>query len=746
MKLKSLRIIAIVLFLGLDVGSAFLASTLESHYSFNAFIPEKDEEHEFYKEFKKKFDQSNHSIVLLVGNDGGLFQEDFLLNLRTFQTAIRKVPHITKANSILSMKDYIHDPFMPRYKNLLRVKSPNTYATDSTAIMDDPRMVNNYIDSTGSYFAIYLEHERDLDRDTLRKMVHDIRSTLEDNEIKEYSAVGIPFSSTIIIDVLESEFRLYIILSTVLMILAVAMMFRRFWGVVIALFSVLSGQLIFFGFLGAMGQTLNQMSNLYPILMVIVGTSDIVHLMSKYSDELIAGKPKREALKITMKEIGLATFMTSLTTAIGFASLATSDLPPVREFGLLAAVGVFIAYITVMVLGLILLSFFGPEQITVLRKKPGLIPRFNEAIYRLTLNRPGRVKIGGLLVLVFAGYGISQISTNLGDTRDFPGDCVERSDYVHIDSVMKGIASIDLALMAKGDHDIDDLAVMKEIKKVEDKIARCNGVGNVYSPLVVWRNCVRSYNMNANKAYRLPTEEEYPKVKNLIEKNRRKEGFGTLIGNDRKSGYLSAKVENIGSDEVMKVNSELMEFVKAEVDQEVLQVRQTGSKWIFITHQKKLVFSLMKSLGLAVIVVSIFMALVFRKISLLFISLIPNLIPLAVTGAMIGYFDFVMDAKVAIVFTIAFGIAVDDTIHFLSKFKLDRAKGYSVEEAIHNTFRESGKAITITTIILFLGFIILTTSAFPPTFMIGTLIAVTLIVALVADLLIIPILLRTFLK
>ena len=154
----------------------------------------------------------------------------------------------------------------------------------------------------------------------------------------------------------------------------------------------------------------------------------------------------------------------------------------------------------------------------------------------------------------------------------------------------------------------------------------------------------------------------------------------------------------------------------------------------------------MAGLGLAVAIVSILMALLFRNLSMIIISLVPNLIPLLMAGAILGYMGIELEAGIAIVFAVIFGIAVDDTIHFLSKFKLVRARGKSVEEALAITFQETGKAICLTTIILFFGFLIMLFSIHPPSVIVGTLISVTLFSALISDLLLIPVLIRYFFK
>ena len=155
--------------------------------------------------------------------------------------------------------------------------------------------------------------------------------------------------------------------------------------------------------------------------------------------------------------------------------------------------------------------------------------------------------------------------------------------------------------------------------------------------------------------------------------------------------------------------------------------------------------SLLKGLGLAFLIVSLLMALLFKNWKMVIISLVPNLVPLMIGAAVIGFLGIELDAPTSVFFAIAFGIAVDDTIHFLSKFRIELSKGFSIEQAVENTFKQTCKAIVLTTVILFFGFFILVTSSYPPTMHIGLLIGITLVSALLSDLFLMPIFIYWFL-
>jgi hypothetical protein len=219
-----------------------------------------------------------------------------------------------------------------------------------------------------------------------------------------------------------------------------------------------------------------------------------------------------------------------------------------------------------------------------------------------------------------------------------------------------------------------------------------------------------------------------------------------LISKDEKNTRISGRILDIGADNIRDLTKKIDAWAIANVDTSIIQIKQTGTSLVIDKNAQYVRKSILSGLGLAMFIVSILMVLLFRNLKMLIISIIPNLIPLMIAGAVLGFAGIELEAGISIVFAIIFGIAVDDTIHFLSKFKLARNKGMSVDDAIEITFLETGKAICLTTVILFFGFMVLLFSVHPPSITVGILISVTLFSALFADLFFIPVLIRWFIK
>jgi predicted RND superfamily exporter protein len=254
------------------------------------------------------------------------------------------------------------------------------------------------------------------------------------------------------------------------------------------------------------------------------------------------------------------------------------------------------------------------------------------------------------------------------------------------------------------------------------------------------------YGANRPEAYRLPdNEKRFEEYQRLAARTPRL-SLNILFSEDRTKARISSRIHDIGADSIKQFGLELDRWIATNTDSSVVRFVRTGTGLIIDKNAEYVRRSLLLGLGMAVLIVSLLMAVLFRDWKMLLIALVPNLFPLLFAGALLGYLGVELEAGISIVFAVIFGIAVDDTIHFLSKFKLARAKGLGIEAAMRVTFLETGKAIALTTIILFFGFMVMLFSIHPPSVTVGLLISATLFSALFSDLLLIPPLIRWMMK
>jgi hypothetical protein len=561
-------------------------------------------------------------------------------------------------------------------------------------------------------------------------------------DFEEYHYLGRPYFQKELVDMQKREITVSAIISGILVTLIMFVIFRKPWGIFVALVSIGLGMLLFMGLLGATGRELNAMAALYPVLMIIVGTSDVIHIMSKYIDELRKGERQDKAIVTAIKEIGLATLLTSITTAIGFASLLTSKVGPIREFGINAAIGVMVAYVTVIFFTTAVLSWFRADQIIKLGKGQAFWEKSMDWAYHFTLRYPSRIALAAVVTLGIAFWGISRITTNYGIINNMPIGEKITEDFKFFEKNLTGFRPMEFAVFAKEGYKATDWAVMREIAKVENHLKQYPSVQAVASITAVYKSINQMMKNNAPEAYAMPeTEADFERYQRMARRVP-KLNVNVLLSKDETKARITSRVQDIGADSIKAIGEDIDQWITMNTDTSVVAFQRTGTGLIIDKNAEYVRRDLLYGLGMAILIVSVLMALLFQNIKMLLISLLPNIFPLILAGALLGFLGIELEAGVSIVFAVIFGIAVDDTIHFLSKYKLAKNKGLELEPAMRITFLETGKAIVLTSIILFFGFLVMLFSIHPPSVTIGLLISLTLLSALISDLLLIPLLIR----
>ncbi len=737
------RLLVLVLFAPLTILSIVGLYRIEFDFNFEAFLPEDNPDIAFYRDFKENFTQGGSTVKVGIERDGSLFEPEFLEKVRRFTVCARRLPFVEGAYSLLTLKDYIYDPLQSLRLPVLDARTSKDLRADSLRIMSDLRFPGNMISYDGSMLFIQITTTSEWGQDEEEGFVKALNDLLSEFDFEDAVLAGYPVFHYHLTKYQSFEFRFFTVVGSLIMLVCMVILFQRFWGSFIAFASVIVGMLIFFGILGWSGRPVDLMGTLFPILLVIVGTSDVIHIMVKYIGELHLGKSKQEALGITFREVGMATFLTSLTTAIGFISLATSNMPPIRNFGLYAALGVLVAFGTAFLFTTAFISRFSESALMKPRTGPRPITRMLLNIDHLTKTHTTGIVVVTMVLIVICGIGASRATLNLTVSRDLPFGSKLLTDFKTIDKKVRGLNTLDIAVQVRDGYNLYELKVQRELDRIEKELHKNPLHGPLISPLIAFRIMNQAWKGPSSENYTLATsQEEFDKQYAIADRFMGK-SLRSLLSEDGKEAWLFINVPDIGSERLWELNEKITALTS---DNPYFRITQSGPRYIFDKHQKLLVFSLLKSLGLAVLIVSFFVALVFRNWRFVVISLIPNIIPLVVTAGAMGYLGFQVDPKIAIVFTVAFGIAVDDSIHFLSRYKMERDKGFDINTAIHNTFAESGKPIFLTSLILFFGFGSLVLSSFPPTFTIGFLLSLTLAVALAADFFLLPVLIRWLLS
>lgn len=719
---------------------------LRIEYNLERFLPAGHPELKFLQKYEKKLEPDDNYIFVGVENQGSIFHEQFLVKLNRFTLSARDLPYIKHTVSLTTLKEPVKTALGFTRVKLIHPGEPSRYTSDSTRVFTDPRWPGYMISHDGRSAMVLLKTEDYLIQKEAEQLVKKLKDHVEQYSFHATHLAGRAISQVTILKKIKDEIIFYIFFTCFILIVILYFIFRKPLGILIPLSSVIIGLVLFLGILGLFGVPLDLMSTLYPALMLIIGMSDVIHIMTRYIDENQNGRTRTEAMKITIREIGMATLFTSLTTSTGFLVLLSSNIQPLQSFGIWAAVGVFVAYITVIGFTTLVLVGFDSSRLTNKEFTNYRWKKLTFSFYFYIRKKERQILLYFLLFTGLCLWGISQTSTNMHLLSDIPRDHKLRQDFTFFEENFSGARPVEIAAIPQNGRTIKDPEVIHEILKLEKFLKNeIHQINHLVSPLTVFRSIHKALEGNRIAAYKIPDDTaSLTQTLRYLDKAP-KNNFTTIMSRDLKIGRISAFIKDIGSDRVWKIYEKIRAFEKRQINPQLVDFRITGKLYLVDINNQQLTKSLFSGLFLAFLAVGLLMGLLFKNIKIIFISLLPNIIPLVVTGALMGWAGIEFKATTSIIFTIAFGIAVDDTIHFLTRFRIELAKGASTLPAIRRTFLESGRAIILTTIILLAGFLSLSTSDFTITSQIGLLISVTLFSALFSDLFILPILLRRFL-
>ncbi|MCB9257177.1 MAG: MMPL family transporter [Chitinophagales bacterium] len=739
------QIIALVALLCLV--ALFFSSKLLFVFDLERFFPQGDEDLAYFYEFRKEFEDDDNFLLVAFTDSHSIFKRNLLLEIDSFTTKSLALDEVVQANSITNFQYFVKlqfGGFSPPFP-ALHLEEGRDLAKDSLKLVQDERIYGKLLAKDCKSTVVVLKTKNALNQKDSESLMKNLYALLDKVPEENYHLLGRAYFQDVLVKQQIKEFILSTLISAFLVSLVFWIILRKSIGVFIAILSMLVCLLLFVGLLGAFQIELDMLSSLFPIIMIIVGVSDVVHLTNKYIEEYLKLGDQKQAIKTTVKEIGLATFLTSFTTAIGFLSLATSRIYPVKSFGISAALGVLVAFAVVICFTTAMLALIPPEKIIRRDESHQIWKNTLLKFYLWTKGQSKSISIGAFIYFAVCLIGISLISTDVKIYDTLPRGVKLTEDFRFFEENYAGFRPFELAIEAQNGLKMDNYPLLYEIHKIEEFLKQEEAIEGINSITVLYKTLNRA--MNADKAsfYSFPSSEsEFLKIQKYAEKI--PTNFSdVLLNKDKSKARISAKVKDIGSNQVDLISERLHQFITEEIDSSLIKVKLTGTGVIFDKNNEYIRQSLLSGLALAFFAISIIMALLFKDIKMVIISLIPNVFPLLFGGALMGYFNIALDAPTAIIFAISFGIAVDDTIHFLSKFKLERLKNKSIEEALKTSFLETGKAIIITSIILFFGFLILLFSKTPGIVFVGVLVSGTLLTAVISDLLLLPLLIRKLL-
>ncbi|WP_405382696.1 RND family transporter [Maribacter sp. LLG6340-A2] len=744
--LELLKKICIGIFILLGVLSAAQLSNLKFSFDFSQFFPEEDPDLAFYDSYVEEFGTDDNFLLIAVKNEPHVFQQDFLTSFDAFSKESKGFEHVLESNSLTTLSYPLKTSFGYTTLPIIHINDSLQYQKDWRKIQEDSLFTNVLIDAKRTSLVLALKTKDNLDYKQSGVLLDSIRSSLKKHELNSYHILGRAFFYEAIVDMQKSEVLTTTIVASIIVFIILLLVYRSMPVVWISVFSIALSLLLFMGLLAVLGKELNAMAVFYPVLMLIVGTSDVIHLTDSFIRKLQSGLPRYTAILSSLKEVGMTTLLTSVTTAIGFVTLLSSRLVSIQDFGINAAMGVLVAYFTVIFLtGSLLISL--PEKKLIGGRSVSV--KWKTNLLRLntfTKEHPKSIILGTVTFTLLCFLGIYLIKTDYEFKQALPARSKIAADFEFFQENYAGFRPLEIAVSSKEGYKVTDFEVAQEIEKLLAHLKTLKSIGNVQSANLPYKIINKAYHLNSAEYFKLPSDKKTFSIYKKDAHRLVRKQLGQFISEDETVARINGKLQDVGTDSLNTVYNSITNFAATQLDTSIVKVKITGKSILLDKNSKYIRRNLLEGLLYGLLLIGVIMAFIFRDVKIFLISLVPNILPILFAGSVLGFLGIPLEASLSVVFAIVFGIAVDDTIHFLGKYKLGITQGLDKEAALEKTFVQTGRALVITTIILFFGFMVMLFSIHQPSRTIGLIISVTLVTALILDLLLLPVLLRKLIK
>jgi predicted RND superfamily exporter protein len=560
---------------------------------------------------------------------------------------------------------------------------------------------------------------------------------------------GMPYIRTLNAQNIQDEIMLFVGGALGITALIFFFFFRSFRATFITLLVVIIGVVWAFGFIGLFRYEITVLSALIPPLIIVIGVPNAVFLINKYQQEIKKHGQQAKALQRVISKIGNATLMTNITTASGFATFVFVKSNLLREFGILASVNIISIFILALLIIPIIYSFMPiPKKKHLSHLETKWIENVVNWMEKMVRTNRITIYFATVLVIVLSIIGVYKITVSGSLIEDMPKNTDFYKDIKFFEKEFGGIMPLEILIDTKKSKGVMKLSTLKKMEKLNETIESFPELSKPISVVNLVKYSKQAYYNGNPKYYQLPTNQEQSYIFSYSKNSSSDTGMlKTFVDSTGRYARITTFMKDIGTEKMDIIQERLKTVIAKEFPADRYTVSLTGKALVFIKGTNYLIKNLVISLSLAILLIAIFMAWMFRSPQMILISLIPNMLPLLITAGLMGFLNIPIKPSTILVFSIAFGISVDDTIHFLAKYRQELiANKWKIKPSVYSALRETGVSMFYTSIVLFFGFLVFTLSSFGGTIALGGLVSVTLLLAMVSNLLLLPSLLLTFEK
>jgi len=758
------RVILLICIIALTAAAAWWASKVELSYEFSRAIPANHPSNITYQEFKKKFGEDGNLLVIGIQTDK-LFEEKLFNEYAALQRGLRKVKGVEDVISVPSAINLVRDSATEKLNT--RLIFPER--TLSKAEIDSGKQVFLnlpfyrqllYNPETNAYMMGVRINKQVMNSEERNEVAADIRRQAEsfgDSNNTVIYLSGLPFIRTEMSTRIASEMRWFLLASVVLSALILLLFFRSFSSMALSLGVVIIGVLCNMATMHLLGYKITLLTALIPPLIVVIGIPNCIYFLNKFHVTYNETGDKTNALVTMVGRMGIVTLFCNLAAAIGFAVFALTESEILREFGVVAGINIMLLFFISLVLIPISLSFLpAPKSRHMKYLENPRLNRWLDRLERWSLNHRRLIYMVTSVVMIAAVIGILRLKSVGFIVDDLPKTDKIYTDLKFFEKHFKGVMPLEIVVNARSKAGIiRDLPGLQRMDSLSAFLSSRPGINRPLSIIEGLKFAKQAFFEGDSSNYAMPSQYDMPGMMEYLRFNKDtgtgKNSFARLIStfmdSSRQAARISVSMADVGSEQLPVILDSIRSRVDDLFPEEKYDVQLTGTSITFLEGSRFIINGLKESIFWAFLLIALCMLYLFRSFRILLCSLIPNLIPLAITAGVMGWAGIPLKPSTVLVFSVALGIAIDITIRFLVNYKQELPnQGFDMKKTVIETIHGTGISIIYTSMVLIAGFVIFCFSGFGGTQALGWLTSLTLVTATFTNLVLLPALLISLVR
>ncbi|ARN70167.1 transporter [Nonlabens tegetincola] len=552
---------------------------------------------------------------------------------------------------------------------------------------------------------------------------------------------GMPYIRTLNAQNIVDEIGMFL-LAALLITSGLFFFFFRSWrATFISIVTVIIGVMWAFGFLGLFRFEITVLTAIIPPLIIVIGIPNCIFLINKYQQEIRKHGNQALSLQRVITKVGNATLMTNLTTASGFATFIFTQSKLLKEFGIVASICIVTIFVLSLMIIPIIYSYLPlPKEKHLKHLGKTWINSFANWLGVMVKNYRIAIYITSVVVLILSFIGMYQIRVSGSLIEDMPKSMSFYKDIKFFEESFDGVMPVEIVINTKKKKGVNKPKTLKKIDKLEEHIIETPELSRPMSVISLIKFAKQAFYQGDPEFFDLPTSNERLFMAKFLKNSNGEVGLmKSYVDSTGQYARVTTFMKDMPTERLEYVEENLRAKLETLFPTEDYEITLTGKALVFQKGTNYLINNLILSLSLAILLIALFIAFMFKSLRMIFVSIVPNLLPLLMTAGLMGFIGVPIKASTILVFSIAFGISVDDTIHFLAKYRQElMANNWKIKKSVYSALKETGVSMFYTSIVLFFGFSTFTISSFGGTVALGALVSATLLFAMLSNLLLLP--------